>query len=76
MKRRTRSVMFTAAVLGLAPVPAMAYVGPGSGLSAVGAFLALLAGVVVALFGFVWYPVKRLLRKRRRGSGETAGGDG
>jgi flagellar biogenesis protein FliO len=44
------------------PQPAMAYVGPGTGMSAVGVFLAVAVGVVIALFGFVWYPFKRLLR--------------
>jgi hypothetical protein len=43
--------------------PAFAYVGPGVGLSAIGAFLALILGVILAFFGFIWYPVKRLLRK-------------
>jgi len=43
--------------------PAFAYVGPGAGLSAVGAFLALILGVILAFVGFIWYPVKRLLRK-------------
>jgi hypothetical protein len=27
--------------------------------------LALMAAVVVALFGFVWFPLKRLLRSRK-----------
>lgn len=43
--------------------PALAYLGPGAGLSAIGAFLALVLGVIVAFFGFVWYPVKRMLHK-------------
>ncbi len=43
--------------------PAFAYLGPGVGLTAIGAFLALIVGVIVAFFGFIWYPVKRLLRK-------------
>ena len=44
------------------PRPAMAYVGPGTGMSAVGVFLAVAMGAVIALFGFIWYPFKRLLR--------------
>ena len=44
------------------PQPALAYVGPGTGMSAVGVFLAVVMGVIVALFGFLWYPLKRLLR--------------
>ena len=41
-----------------------AYVGPGTGLSAIGALLACLAGIVVAILGFFWYPIKRLLGKK------------
>jgi hypothetical protein len=43
----------------------LAYLGPGGVLSAIGSFLALLVAVVLALFGFVWYPLKRLLRARK-----------
>jgi len=43
--------------------PAFAYLGPGVGLSAIGAFLALILGVLVAFFGFIWYPLRRLWRK-------------
>ncbi len=43
--------------------PVMAYIGPGAGLSAIGALLAVVVGIVVAVFGFVWYPMKRLTRK-------------
>lgn len=47
------------------PQIAFAYVGPGSGLSAIGAFLALVAGVIMAILGFLWYPIKRLLGKKK-----------
>jgi hypothetical protein len=46
--------------------PALAYIGPGAGLSAIGVFFALIAGIVAALFGFLWYPIKRLIRKWKR----------
>ena len=45
--------------------PFLAYVGPGGALSAIGSFLALVGAVLLALIGFVWYPFKRLMRKRR-----------
>jgi hypothetical protein len=48
--------------------PALAYVGPGAGLSAIGAFLALIVGVILAFFGFIWYPLKRLLGKGKAAS--------
>ncbi|MBK8979383.1 MAG: hypothetical protein IPM29_26085 [Planctomycetes bacterium] len=49
----------------LIPVPLLAYLGPGGALSSLGSFLALLGTVVLAVVGFVWYPIKRLLRNRR-----------
>jgi membrane protease YdiL (CAAX protease family) len=58
------------------PRQAVAYIGPGSGLSAIGAFLALLAATVAALFGFFWYPIKRLLRRKKpRHAGQGGGGE-
>ena len=45
----------------------LAYLGPGGALSLIGSFLALLGAVVFAVLGFVWYPLKRLLRRIRGG---------
>jgi hypothetical protein len=67
-----------AAVLGLvvlAPGTAFAYVGPGAGLSAIGTFLALVAACFLALVGFVWYPVKRLLGGKSRSRARQTGDD-
>lgn len=52
-------------ILWLSNTAVLAYIGPGAGLSAIAAFFAALAGIIVALLGFVWYPIKRLLRKTR-----------
>lgn len=58
--------VWMALVIGLTPLSALAYVGPGAGLSAIGSFLALIAAVFLALVGFIWYPVKRLLRRNKQ----------
>lgn len=58
-------------LIGAFPMPVSAYVGPGSGLSAIGAILAIVAGLFFAVFGFVWYPVKRLLRGSNKTTGES-----
>jgi hypothetical protein len=55
-----------AIVVCLMTEPAAAYIGPGAGLSGIGALLAVFAAVGVAVFGFIWYPIKRLLRKGRK----------
>jgi len=49
----------------LLPGAAQAYVGPGAGLGAIGTVLALIGAVLLAILGFLWYPIKRLLAKRR-----------
>lgn len=45
------------------PGAALGYGGPGSVISGIGAFLAALAALVASLFGFIWFPLKRLYRK-------------
>ena len=49
--------------------PAEAYVGPGAGLGAIGAFLGLVATVLLTVGLLVVWPVRRLLRRAR---GKTA----
>lgn len=44
--------------------PAYAYVGPGAGLTAIGTMVAVIAALILAVVGFVWYPLKRILRKK------------
>ena len=61
----TRSCLLIA-VLAACPASALAYVGPGAGLSVIGSLLAFIAAIVVAIFGFLFFPIRRLLRKRRR----------
>ena len=41
----------------------LAYIGPGAGLGAVGSLLALVGAVLLMIVGFIWYPLKRLLRR-------------
>jgi len=45
------------------PGVALGYEGPGSVSSGIGSFLAAAAAVLAALFGFIWFPLKRLYQK-------------
>lgn len=85
---RERTVLFTATTFAFAaalivvlaaPAPASAYLGPGGVVSGFGAFVALVGAVLASIFGFIWFPVKRLLRRLRgraqpTGSGATVRG--
>ena len=45
------------------PHVTQAYIGPGAGIAAIGTVIALVAGVLLAIVAFLWYPIKRLLAK-------------
>lgn len=57
------SLALLGAVLAFTPEAAQAYGGPGSVISGIGAFLALVATLIASLFGFLWFPLKRLYKK-------------
>lgn len=78
MKPSTRSadiflaVVAAAAAAILAAPPAYAYVGPGLGFTVIGTILAVIAAVFLTIVGFIWYPVRRLLRSRKAGAATAA----
>lgn len=48
--------------------PAYAYMGPGSGLAFLGSLFALIGAIAAGILGFIWYPLKRVLRAVRNRS--------
>jgi len=54
-------------IFALMPAPAFAYIGPGAGLGAIAALVAIILGFVLLLVGFLWYPIRRILNRRRFG---------
>ena len=50
---------------------ALAYIGPGAGISVVGSLLSILATFFVAIGAILFWPVRKLL-KRRKARRETA----
>ena len=53
--------------------PALAYVGPGAGLSLVGAFWGLLVALFAAFAFIIIWPIRRVFRRRRGSRPEPAG---
>ena len=74
---RSKSVAACVSLLALAtPVAALAYVGPGLGMGAIAAFFGAVLAVLLAIVGVVWYPIKRLLGKRKSTEPVDGKGDG
>jgi hypothetical protein len=53
-------------------VPAQAYIGPGVGLSMIGALWAVVATIVLAIVGILLWPVRAMI-KRRKSSAKPEG---
>ena len=52
-------------ILLLLTLPASAYIGPGMGGGAIAVVFGILAAIFMAIFGFIYYPVKRWLKRRK-----------
>ena len=50
---------------------AYAYIGPGLGLGAIGAFVGIIVAVFLAVVGVIWYPLKRMVRKLKAARSAT-----
>lgn len=59
----------------LITTPAFAYVGPGAGISLLGALWGLVIGVVAAIGIILFWPVRVMLRKRKAAREATAVAD-
>lgn len=54
------------AVIYLIITPAFAYLGPGVGGGVIAATIGVIVAILAALFGLIWFPFKRLLKKRAK----------
>lgn len=55
----------TAGAVGLGALPALAYIGPGAGLSLLGALWGVLAAVLAAMAFLLFWPLRRYLRRQK-----------
>lgn len=51
---------------------ANAYVGPGLGVGTIGTVLGVIGSIFLVLLAIVWYPIKRLIKKRTSESKEQS----
>lgn len=65
MHRPYKLTFLGAALMLATTLPAHAYIGPGAGAGAIAVVLGILASIVLAFFAILWYPAKRLLKRRK-----------
>ena len=59
------SKLFLFISLLLISLPSYAYIGPGMGGGVIMAVIGFLAAIFLGLFGILYYPIKRALKKRK-----------
>lgn len=59
-------------ILTIAPLTANAYIGPGLGLGAIGAVLGILGAILLGIFAILYYPLKRVLKNRKKAQAAQA----
>ena len=58
-------LIFSSIIFFLISSPSFAYLGPGVGGGFIAATIGILVAIFAALFGLIWFPVKRFLKKRK-----------
>ena len=69
MRSLTFGFAYLLLVLGLTVSgPAMAYIGPGAGITMLGALWGVVVAVVLALGAVLFWPIRALLRRKKPGT--------
>jgi membrane protein implicated in regulation of membrane protease activity len=49
----------------LISIPALAYIGPGAGISVLGSVLGILVTIIVAIGAILLWPIRRMMKRRK-----------
>jgi hypothetical protein len=71
MPKLTYAAGMLAGLIALWAGPAAAYIGPGAGITMLGALWGVIVAVALALGAVLFWPIRILLRKRRKASTPT-----
>ena len=58
-------LIYSAVLFCLIVTPSFAYLGPGVGGGIIVATIGIIVAIFAALFGLIWFPIKKLLKKRK-----------
>jgi hypothetical protein len=63
---RTVGLVLVVGLLAASPDTAHAYIGPGAGLTVLGALWAVMVAIVLALTGLLAWPIRAMMRRRKQ----------
>ena len=58
-------LIFSSVIFCLITTSSFAYLGPGVGGGMLVATIGIMVAIFAGLFGLIWFPIKRLLKKRK-----------
>ena len=53
-------------IFAIIPPAALAYIGPGAGISVLGSLLGILGTIVVAIGAIIFWPVRKFLKRKKQ----------
>ena len=59
-------LIFSSIFFFLITTSSFAYLGPGVGGGFIAATIGIIIAIFAALFGLIWFPIKRLIKKRKK----------
>ena len=59
-------LIFSSIIFCLITSPSFAYLGPGVGGGVIVATIGIIVAIFAALFGLIWFPIKRILQKKQK----------
>jgi uncharacterized membrane protein len=55
----------------LLPVPVLAYIGPGAGISVLGSLLGILGTIIIAIGAILFWPIRKMMKRRKAAAAAT-----
>lgn len=72
MHRLVAPLIMAASIGALWSAPALAYIGPGAGITMLGALWGVVVAIALAIGAVLLWPIRILFRRRRKSTAESA----
>lgn len=62
---KTLTLLLLTLILSALVSPALAYIGPGAGISVLGSLLSILATIFIAIGAIIFWPLRKFMKRRK-----------